>query len=249
MAASYLLPLGDVLRRLSDNWHICKNHYERKCEKPIGRLRRLQDLGPVADWRTQREVDENRRRMPLSEAQRREFVAKLEAEIQEIISKTQELADAFDDHPYLDFVKRLTRMTGVKTAAILEAVDKDFDGYEQIADKLDKLDGTPKLARLYEQLITDHPAIAKTIGLKAGDDSGGIGGARRPTINDRMIAAMAADLDKVKGWTAQKWADHFGCSKGTVGATKTWKGLALLRQQTKAELRQDRHRKRRPSTR
>ena len=63
---------------------------------------------------------------------------------------------------------------------------------------------------------------------------------RKPTVNERMITKMATDLETVKGWTAQKWADHLGCAKSTVIEAETWKSLSLLRQQAKAEKRKDR---------
>ncbi len=66
---------------------------------------------------------------------------------------------------------------------------------------------------------------------------------RSPTVNDRMKAEMAADLEGVKGLTAQQWADRLGCAKSTVVDTMTWKNLALLRQQAKAEHRMDRRRR------
>ncbi len=65
----------------------------------------------------------------------------------------------------------------------------------------------------------------------------------RVTVNNRMKAELAADLDTVKGWTAQQWANHLGCAKSTVVESPTWKSLSLLRQQAKAERRNDRRRK------
>ncbi len=58
-----------------------------------------------------------------------------------------------------------------------------------------------------------------------------------------MKAELAANLETVKGWTAQQWADKLGCGKTTVIESETWKSLSLLRQQAKAERRNDRRRK------
>jgi len=78
----------------------------------------------------------------------------------------------------------------------------------------------------------------------AGEDEG-VGGAeteaKRPTVNDRMKAEMTSDMETVKGWTAKQWAEKLGCGQTTIKDTETWKSLALLRQQAKAEKRQDRH--------
>ena len=63
---------------------------------------------------------------------------------------------------------------------------------------------------------------------------------RRTTVNDSMVAEMASDLETVKGWTAQQWADRLGCGKSTVVETQTWKTLSFVRQQAKAEKRNDR---------
>ena len=63
---------------------------------------------------------------------------------------------------------------------------------------------------------------------------------RRTTVNDSMIAEMASNLEAVKGWTAQQWANRLGCGKSTVVETQTWKTLSFVRQQAKAEKRNDR---------
>ncbi len=63
---------------------------------------------------------------------------------------------------------------------------------------------------------------------------------RKPTVNERMTAELAVNLEMVKGWSAQEWANHLGCAKSTVIDTRTWKSLSLLRQQVKAEKRRDR---------
>jgi len=67
--------------------------------------------------------------------------------------------------------------------------------------------------------------------------------AKRPPVNNRMKAEMASNLETVKSWTARKWATHLNCGETTVKETETWKSLTLLRQQAKAEKRQDRHRR------
>jgi hypothetical protein len=64
---------------------------------------------------------------------------------------------------------------------------------------------------------------------------------RKPKVDDRMKAEMASNLETVKGWTAQEWANFLGCGKSTVIETKTWRSLSFLRQQVKAEKRKDRH--------
>ena len=66
---------------------------------------------------------------------------------------------------------------------------------------------------------------------------------RTATVNNRMKAELAANLETAKGWTAQQWADNLGCGKSTVIESETWKSLSLLRQQAKAERRNDRLRK------
>lgn len=63
---------------------------------------------------------------------------------------------------------------------------------------------------------------------------------KRLTTDELMQAEMAANLSEVKGFTAEQWAKKIGRSKGTVGECKTWKELALLRQQAKAERAVDR---------
>lgn len=65
----------------------------------------------------------------------------------------------------------------------------------------------------------------------------------RATVNERMKAELAVNMQVVKGWTAQKWAYHLGCGKTTVIESQTWKELSLLRQQAKAEKCTDRHRR------
>jgi hypothetical protein len=62
-------------------------------------------------------------------------------------------------------------------------------------------------------------------------------------VNDRMKAELVTNLETAKGWTAQQWSDHLRCAKATVCGTETWKSLSLLRQQAKAERRNDRRRK------
>lgn len=66
---------------------------------------------------------------------------------------------------------------------------------------------------------------------------------RSAKVNDRMKAEMAANLETVKGWTAKQWASELGCAKSTVIETETWRSLSLLRQQAKAERRNDRRHK------
>lgn len=66
--------------------------------------------------------------------------------------------------------------------------------------------------------------------------------ARKPTINERMKAELASDLEKVKGYTAQQWATHLSCSKSSIIDSAVWGSLHLLRQQAKAEKRRDRSR-------
>lgn len=72
------------------------------------------------------------------------------------------------------------------------------------------------------------------------------GGVKRPTVNDRMKAELAANLELVKGWTAARWAEHLGCGKTAVIESATWNSLALLRRQAQAEKREDRRRKKKP---
>ena len=74
----------------------------------------------------------------------------------------------------------------------------------------------------------------------AQSDTQGNAAQRRPTVNNRMKAELASNLEAVKGWTAQQWADSLGCGKSTVIGTETWISLSLLRQQAKAERRRDR---------
>ena len=66
---------------------------------------------------------------------------------------------------------------------------------------------------------------------------------RRPTVNARMKAMLASDLETVKGWTAREWAAALGCARSTVIETETWKSMSLLRQQMKAERKNDRRRR------
>ncbi len=63
---------------------------------------------------------------------------------------------------------------------------------------------------------------------------------RSSTIDDRMRAELAENLEVVKGWSCQRWATHLGCAKSTVAETETWKSLALLREKAKAEMAMDR---------
>lgn len=67
---------------------------------------------------------------------------------------------------------------------------------------------------------------------------------RKPSIEDRMLAEMASNLQQVKGWTVRQWADRLDCAISTIADTETWQSLALLRQQMKAEKRNDRKVKR-----
>lgn len=69
------------------------------------------------------------------------------------------------------------------------------------------------------------------------------GGKRKPTVNDRMKAELAANLETVKGWTARQWAIKLGCAKSTVIESTTWRSLHLMRHQDRAERRNDRRRK------
>ena len=66
---------------------------------------------------------------------------------------------------------------------------------------------------------------------------------KKPNANDLMKAELAANLEEVKGFTAQKWANKIGRAKSTVVETPTWKSLSLNRQQAKAEKAADRRRK------
>jgi hypothetical protein len=68
----------------------------------------------------------------------------------------------------------------------------------------------------------------------------------KPTVNERMKAELASNLQAVKGWTAQRWANHLGCAKSTVIETQTWKSLNLIRQQARVEKRNDRRRNMKP---
>ena len=94
------------------------------------------------------------------------------------------------------------------------------------------------------KLVQWAEAEIKTLcGGDGGQPADGNKPERKQTVNERMIAKMASDLETVKGWTAQNWADHLDCGCTTVKDTKTWKSLSLLRQQVKAEQREDRRRR------
>jgi hypothetical protein len=101
--------------------------------------------------------------------------------------------------------------------------------------------------------VPEKPAAidpAKTDATKTGGAEGtDKAPPRKPTTEDRMKAELASNLHEVKGWTAQQWADRLGCGKTTIIETETWKSLALLRQQMKAEKRNDRNKKQPTKTR
>ena len=67
--------------------------------------------------------------------------------------------------------------------------------------------------------------------------------AKKPTANDLMKAELASNFEAVKGFTADQWAARIGKAKSTVVGTGTWKSLAMLRQQARAEKTVDRRRK------
>jgi hypothetical protein len=58
-----------------------------------------------------------------------------------------------------------------------------------------------------------------------------------------MKAELASNFEAVKGFTADQWAARIGKAKSTVVGTGTWKSLAMLRQQARAEKTVDRRRK------
>lgn len=66
---------------------------------------------------------------------------------------------------------------------------------------------------------------------------------RSATVNDRMKAELATNLETVKGWTARQWAQELNCAKSTVTETEVWKALQLAREEARAERRSDRRRK------
>ena len=66
---------------------------------------------------------------------------------------------------------------------------------------------------------------------------------KKPTADDLMKAELVANLEEVKGFTAQQWADKIGRAKSTVIATPTWKSISLARKLEKAEKAVDRRRK------
>jgi hypothetical protein len=124
-----------------------------------------------------------------------------------------------------------------KTLVYLWNAIEDFDPINTIND----CGSNPQ-----EREIRDTDGSSNKDTLQNQQESSSTDKARKATVDDRMKAEMAANLDKVKGWTAQQWANHLSCSKGTIGETKTWKQLGLLRAQAKAERQLDRHRKNKP---
>lgn len=48
--------------------------------------------------------------------------------------------------------------------------------------------------------------------------------ARGKNIDARMLKAISEDQSRLS-WSASKWAEHLGCSKGTVGGCNTWKNM------------------------
>lgn len=105
----------------------------------------------------------------------------------------------------------------------LTGPDRSIEGLRIVLEGL-----TPSAASAEETTESDNPQEPKR---------------RKATADERMKAELASNLETVKGWTAQKWADHLGCAKSTIIETKTWESMSLLRQQAKAEKRNDRHRK------
>ena len=98
-----------------------------------------------------------------------------------------------------------------------------------------------------EAIMTGPPVVAQVNAKKPTDPkmTKEVANAKKPkpTVNERMKAEMASNLETVKGWAAKQWADHLGCGQTTIKDTETWKSLALLRQQVKAEKRKDRRRR------
>lgn len=142
----------------------------------------------------------------------------------------------------------------------VEKVDLRRPMYKRIGDSNslvpmvgEELEAARKLIRGHGSLIqlnsfgvvgtTDEEKIA------TGEPSGTVvetESRKKPTADQLMKEKLATDLDTVKGWTAQQWADDIGKSKSTVIGTPTWKSLSLLRQQAKAEKVNDRRKRNRP---
>lgn len=76
---------------------------------------------------------------------------------------------------------------------------------------------------------------------QADDDAKPAVAKKRETVDDRMKAELASNLEAVKGFTKRQWAELLGCGDTTVFDAPTWKSLSLLRQQAKVEKRRDRH--------
>jgi len=66
---------------------------------------------------------------------------------------------------------------------------------------------------------------------------------KKATVNERMKAELASNMESVSGWTAKQWAEHLKCGQTTVKDTETWKTLVILREKSKAEKQMKRNRR------
>lgn len=64
----------------------------------------------------------------------------------------------------------------------------------------------------------------------------------RATINARMVDLLGRE-PAATGWTARQWSIALKCSPAAIVGTNVWKSMKLDREQRKAQLTQDRRRK------
>jgi len=55
---------------------------------------------------------------------------------------------------------------------------------------------------------------------------------RKKGIDARMVAKLYQSPE-ARDWSCQRWADYLGCSKSTVGKSKTWEEIMAYREATK----------------
>ncbi len=140
---------------------------------------------------------------------------------------------------------------------------------EQLYSESRKVKNAIDYAAQYTQMVSDQcrpkmektgtkkppesePGSTSTAATESGGDSDGQEeknsksketDTKKPTADERMKAEIALNLEKVKGMSSVEWAKLLKVSRSTITDTPTWKSLALMREQDKAEKRADRHKR------
>lgn len=177
-------------------------------------------------------------------------LAAIDAESEPIIAEHRAEIDRLQEN-YRDVVERIESEWEAEFGEPYPKAIEDWQRWaarvgwsgERIADGNWKPRDLFPIIEGYLQRLRDQSGSTKGQGDEAADVS-------RPTatINERMKAELASNLETVKGWTARQWANHLSCSVSSIGDAPTWKELALLRQKTKAERAMDRHGKSKRAT-